>query len=453
MDEIKEKWDLILSTLKTEFKISDISFKTWFEPLKLHHIDEGKLYLECQEQMAVTYMTNKYTSALKIVIAEITSKEFDIVFIGPKDLPLYNKEESNDIFSNVNSSAKVAIDDDSGVNPKCTFDNFVVGDNSRFAHSAAVAVAENPGETFNPLFIYGGVGLGKTHLMHAIANYTRENNPHMKIKYVSSENFTNEVIENIRSGNMSDFRAKYRKIDVLLIDDIQFIIGKESTQLEFFNTFNELRDSGKQVIISSDKPPKDMETLEERISSRLECGLTADIGQPDFETRVAILRKKTEQNNMSLSDDVLTYIANNFKSNVRELEGALNKLRAYSMLSADTVITVEIAEQELKNLISPNGQKEITIQLIIEVVCDHFSIPLEAILSNRRTNDVATTRFIIMYLAKNYTNSSLKAIGGALGGKDHSSVSHGIDKIEKDIKVDSVLKSNIDAIIKKINPS
>lgn len=451
MDLIKQKWDIILNTIQTEFSISDVAINTWFKPLKLHHIDGDNLYLECMESLAVDYMTKKYTSALMTVIEEVTNHSYKISFIGPDAAGTYNKEESNNIIEEVKAKFSNNTVDESGINPKCTFDNFVVGGNSRFAHGAAVAVADNPGESYNPLFIHGGVGLGKTHLMHAIANYIRDYNPNMKIRYVSSEKFTNDLIESLQSSKMDDFRAKYRDLDVLLIDDIQFIIGKESTQNEFFHTFNELRGANKQIVISSDKPPKEMETLEERIRTRFQQGLTADIGQPDYETRMAILRKKIEHGEIEFNDEVIEYIATNFKSNVRELEGALNKLIAYSILT-NSEITLDIANDQLRDLINPNEKKELTIQSIIEVVCDHYQISIENILSKKRSTDVALPRMVIMYLASNYTDASQDAIGSSLGGRDHSTVIHGIRKIESGLKDDKDLQAHIEAILKKINP-
>ena len=315
-------------------------------------------------------------------------------------------------------------------------------------------MAESPGEVYNPLFIYGGVGLGKTHLMHSIAHFIQSTHPALKVLYVSSETFTNELIEAIRNGNnmaMSRFREKYRSMDVLLIDDVQFIIGKESTQEEFFHTFNELHVAKKQIILSSDRPPKEMETLEERIRSRFEWGLLADIGSPDYETRMAILRKKEELDGVSLDDAILNYIALNIKSNIRELEGALNKLVAYENL-VQTEITMEIAEKELQNIISPDIPLEVTPQLVVEVVAEHFGITMNQITSKSRSNDVAKPRQIAMYLCKNMTDASLETIGKAVGGRDHSTVVHGIKKVGDDISTDTSVERLVATIRKKINP-
>ena len=354
MEQIIEKWEEILRTVKEEHELTDISFKTWLEPLKVFDVKDNTLYiLVPDEQMGLNYITKKYTLPIKVAVAEIIGKDYEIEFVLPEQAKSMRTPKPM-AFVNTESIDK------SSLNPNYTFDTFVVGNNNKLAHAASLAVAESPGEVYNPLFLYGGVGLGKTHLMHSIAHFIQSNNPDVKILYVSSETFTNELIEAIRNGNntaMTKFREKYRNIDVLLIDDIQFIIGKESTQEEFFHTFNELYLAKKQIVISSDKPPKDMETLEERIRSRFECGLTADIGSPDYETRMAILRRKEEMDNFHLDDEILKYIATNIKSNIRELEGALNKLLAYSNLE-QTEITMEVAMKELQNIISPDKPRE-----------------------------------------------------------------------------------------------
>ena len=429
MDKIIEKWDEILNTVKQEYEISDVSFDTWIRPLEIFAIEGNTLYiLVPSEQMALSYISKKYLAPLRVAIVEITEIEYEIKFILP--------EEARTLKLNTKpAKATPAVTaDESNLNPNYTFDTFVVGNNNRFAHSASLAVAESPGEAYNPLYIYGGPGLGKTHLMHSIGHFILNQNPNAKVIYVTSEEFTNEVIESIRNGNassMTKFRDKYRKVDVLMIDDIQFIIGKESTQEEFFHTFNALQTQGKQIILTSDKPPKEMETLEERIRSRFEWGLMADIGVPDYETRMAILRKKAESDNFDIDDEVLSYIANNIKSNVRELEGALNKLLAYNNL-VHIPITMDIAEKELSNIITPDKPREITPQLIIEVVSEHYHISVDQMISKTRSSDVAKPRQIAMYLCKNMTESPLDTIGSLLGGRDHSTIIHGIKKVTEE---------------------
>ncbi|SES07315.1 chromosomal replication initiator protein DnaA [Lachnobacterium bovis] len=451
MDKILDKWNEILNTVKSEYEISDVSFDTWLRPLEPYGIMDNTLYiLVPSEPMALGYISKKYHLPLKTIIAEVTGTVFEVKFILPEQASQINpaSKVSKPIKNNVSIES-------SNLNPNYTFDTFVVGNNNRFAQSASLAVAESPGEAYNPLYIYGGPGLGKTHLMHSIGHFILEKNPTTKVLYVTSEEFTNEVIESIRNGNassMTKFRDKYRKVDVLMIDDIQFIIGKESTQEEFFHTFNALQTQGKQIILTSDKPPKEMETLEERIRSRFEWGLMADIGTPDYETRMAILRKKATNDNFNINDEILNFIANNIKSNVRELEGALNKLLAYNNLVHEE-ITMDIAQKELQNIITPDKPKEITPQLIIEIVAEHFQISLDQMISKSRSSDIAKPRQIAMYLCKNMTDIPLDTIGSLLGGRDHSTIIHGIKKITEEYDSNENIRNTIETIKKKINPN
>lgn len=451
MDKILEKWEEILQYVKKEHELSDISFDTWLKPLEVYSVEENLIYiLVPSEQIGISYLNKKYYLALRVAIAEILGIEYDIKFILPEDA-----KKIRSVNSKGPKTPEPEVSKRSNLNPNYTFDTFVVGSNNRFAQSASLAVAESPGEAYNPLYIYGGPGLGKTHLMHSIGHFILNQNPDAKVIYVTSEEFTNEVIESIRNGNassMTKFRDKYRKVDVLMIDDIQFIIGKESTQEEFFHTFNALQTQGKQIILTSDKPPKEMETLEERIRSRFEWGLMADIGVPDYETRMAILRKKAESDNFDIDDEVLSYIANNIKSNVRELEGALNKLLAYNNL-VHIPITMDIAEKELSNIITPDKPREITPQLIIEVVSEHFHISVDQMISKTRSSDVAKPRQIAMYLCKNMTDSPLDTIGSLLGGRDHSTIIHGIKKVTEDYDTNETTRTLIETIKKKINPN
>ena len=454
MDKILEKWNEILKTVKEEHELTDVSFDAWIRPLEVFAVEDNKLYiLVPSEQMGLSYISKKYYLPLKVAVAEIIGKEYEIEFILPdqaKNLSFKNKNK-NEIPNKINTLKN----ENSNLNPNYTFETFVVGNNNRFAQSASLAVAESPGEAYNPLYIYGGPGLGKTHLMHSIGHFILEQNPNTKVIYVTSEEFTYEVIESIRNGNassMTKFRDKYRTVDVLMIDDIQFIIGKESTQEEFFHTFNALQTQGKQIILTSDKPPKEMETLEERIRSRFEWGLMADIGVPDYETRMAILRKKAESDKFNIDDDILNYIATNIKSNIRELEGALNKLLAFNNLE-NTPITMEIAERELANIITPDKPREITPQLIIEVVSEHFHISVDQMISKNRSRDIAKPRQIAMYLCKNMTSSPLDAIGQLLGGRDHSTIIHGIRSVTDEYESNESTRDLIETIKKKINPN
>lgn len=455
MDILQEKWDDILYTVKSEHELSDMSFKTWLKTLEILSISDHKVsFLVPTGQMGIDYITKKYLIPLNVAIAEVTGTEYEIELLAPEQA---HNLENKKMFASVNHADNSANVENANLNPKYTFDTFVVGNNNKFAHAAALAVAESPGKMYNPLFIHGGAGLGKTHLMHAIAHFILEENPDKRVLYVTSETFTNELIEAIRNGNntaTTKFREKYRSVDVLLIDDIQFIIGKESTQEEFFHTFNHLHVSGKQIIISSDKPPKDIETLEARLRTRFEWGLIADISSPDYETRMAILRKKEELDGLEkyhIPDDVMQYIANNIKSNIRELEGSLNKLIALSNLE-NKKIDIPLAAEALKDMISPDNNREVTPELIIDIVSEHFNIPISELKGKKRNAEIVLPRQIIMYLCRTLTDTPLKAIGAILGGKDHASVNHGVKKIENELKTDEALNNTVNIIKKKINP-
>ena len=454
MDILKEKWDQILQTVKVEHELSDISFKTWLQPLQLHEItDTTVTILVPNEQMAIDYISKKYTFPLKVAIAECTGKEYNIEFILPEQAAA--QLEAKKKVAAVNNVDNSVLAERAGLNPKYTFDTFVVGNNNKFAHAASLAVAESPGKMYNPLFIQGGAGLGKTHLMHSIAHFVLNQNPEKKVLYVTSETFTNELIDAIRNGNntaMTKFREKYRSVDVLLIDDIQFIIGKEATQEEFFHTFNDLHGNKKQIIISSDKPPKDIVTLEARLRSRFEWGLIADISSPDFETRMAILHKKEENDGYNIDNEVIKYIAMHIKSNIRELEGALNKLVALSNLEKRE-ITVELAEEALKDIVSPDEKKEVTPALIVNTVAEHFHVSVDDIRSNKRNNEIVVPRQIAMYLCNTMTSVGLKKIGSEIGGRDHSTVLHGSKKISDELKTSDDMRKTIEILQKKISPS
>ena len=454
MDILKEKWDQILQTVKVEHELSDISFKTWLQPLQLHEItDTTVTILVPNEQMAIDYISKKYTFPLKVAIAECTGKEYNIEFILPEQAAA--QLEAKKKVAAVHTVDNSVLAERAGLNPKYTFDTFVVGNNNKFAHAASLAVAESPGKMYNPLFIHGGAGLGKTHLMHSIAHFVLNQNPEKKVLYVTSETFTNELIDAIRNGNntaMTKFREKYRSVYVLLIDDIQYIIVKEATQKEFFHTFNDLHGNKKQIIISSDKPPKDIVTLEARLRSRFEWGLIADISSPDFETRMAILHKKEETDGYNIDNEVIKYIAMHIKSNIRELEGALNKLVALSNLEKRE-ITVELAEEALKDIVSPDEKKEVTPALIVNTVAEHFHVSVDDIRSNKRNNEIVVPRQIAMYLCNTMTSVGLKKIGSEIGGRDHSTVLHGSKKISDELKTSDDMRKTIEILQKKINPS
>ncbi len=448
MNVIEEHWEEILNHVIVEHEVSKVSYETWLQPLKIYDFQDDTVTILANEPMTINYIQKKYAFLIKVAIAEITGLKCELKFIVPANLRDSESENTDNQKTNLNLER-------ANLNPRYTFSTFVVGKNNNFAHAASLAVAESPGEIYNPLFIYGGVGLGKTHLMHSIAHFILEKDPEKKVLYVTSETFTNEVIENIRSGNntaMSKFREKYRNIDVLLIDDIQFIIGKESTQEEFFHTFNDLHGAGKQIIISSDKPPKEMSTLEERLKSRFEWGLIADISSPDYETRMAILRKREELDGYKIDDEVIQYIASNVKSNIRELEGALNIVVAFSNLNKRE-INLDAAKEALKNIISPDEKRIITPEFIINTVCEHFHISESDLKGSKRNADIVFPRQIAMYLCREMTQTQYKEIGNIMGGRDHSTVIHGCDKIHDDLKYSENTRNILEVLIKKINPN
>lgn len=466
MDYLLEHWDDILSIVKSEHDITDVSFKTWLKPLTIHSISGNTLRIlvptDQMGSMAVDYISKKYYFPLKVAIAEFTGNEYEIEFLLPEqaqELELSEAQSKNNTAadpSRTEEKEKTVRPARIGLDPRYTFDTFVVGNNNKFAHAAALAVAESPGNVYNPLFIYGDAGLGKTHLMHSIAHFILDRSPEKKVLYVTSETFTNELIDSIRNGNntaMTKFREKYRSLDVLLIDDIQFIIGKESTQEEFFHTFNELYGNKKQIIISSDKPPKDIETLESRLRSRFEWGLIADISSPDFETRMAILHRKEQNDGYNIDKQVIEYIAMNIKSNIRELEGALNKVVAESRLGEGQEINIELAQKALRDIISPDAHREITCSYIIGIVADHFHLTVKDINGNKRSSNISFPRQIAMYLCNTMTDIGSKQIGQEMGGKDHSTVIHGVRRITEELERNDSLKKTIDLLKKKIDPA
>ena len=446
---IENNWENIKENVRNEYDIADISFDTWIRPLKFKSIENDTVSIIIPEDraQAINYITKKYKTYFVVTITEMTDHNIDVNFILEDDAKNEEVIIKEKIY-NINSENANLIS-------KYRFDTFVVGNNNKFAHSAALAVADSPGEAYNPLYLYGGSGLGKTHLMHSIGHFILDQDPNKKVLYVTSENFTNEVINAIRSGNsskMNEIREKYRSVDVLLIDDVQYIIGKDATQQEFFNTFNELHSAGKQIIISSDKPPQDMETLEERFRTRFQWGLTADIQAPDYETRMAILKKYSENYGKEIDNAVFEYIAENITSNIRELEGAYNKLIAYSRLNKID-ISMDIVEEALKDIINPNQVKEITPENIISVVAEHFNLTSDDIRSKRKTADLVLPRQICMYLCKELTQEPLQEIARALNKKDHTTIIYGINKISDSVKVDKNLLNKIEIIKKKISPS
>lgn len=450
-DSIRENWNLIKENIRKEYELSNISYSTWIEPLSLYKVDDDNIsiIIPTEKAHAINYISNKYTSFFQVTITEMMERDCSISFILEKDI-----ENELNLENSSKKSGYNILYERANLNPKYTFDTFVVGNNNKFAHSAALAVAETPGTTYNPLYIYGGAGLGKTHLMHSIGRFILEANNNMKVLYVTSEQFTNEVIDSIRSGNaatMTKLREKYRTVDVLMIDDIQFIIGKDSTQEEFFHTFNVLHSARKQIVLSSDKPPKEMETLEERFRSRFEWGLIADIQPPDYETKVAILLKNAENYEKKINNAIFEYIATNIQSNIRELEGAFNKIIAFSKINKIPLdeMTMAYAEDALKDVIYPSKSKEITTDLILNIVAEHFDVTSKDIQSQKRNAEFVIPRQVYMYLCRELIETPLTNIAKTLGKKDHTTIIHGIKKIEEEMKYNEELKNKIN-IIKNI---
>jgi len=445
---VSKNWDAILEMLKNDFEIKPVLFKTFIEPLKVYDEDDENVTILLDDdvyQHYDSYIKEKFYTFIKNSIEAVTGKSYNLNFISKEDLESYDteKSENNQLIERAASA---------NLNPNYTFDTFVVGPNNDFIAAAAKAVAKDPNTDWNPLFIYGGVGLGKTHLMHSIAHSILENQKDARVLYVTSEQFTNEVIESIKEGVLAStkLRKKYRNIDALLIDDIQFVIGKERTEEEFFHTFNDLYQAGKRIIISSDRPPKDFTNIEDRIKSRFGNGMMAEINPPDYETRMAILKKRCELEHEHLSDEILDYIATNVNSNIRELEGAYKKVTALNKLvNVNTEATLDIAKNALKDIINPNVKNVITIDNIIDVVASHYELSIDQICSANRSSNVAYPRQIAMYLCKQLTPASLKEIAAKLGKKDHSTILHGIKKIEEDL--DDEKKANKNDLSNKLD--
>jgi len=470
MEEIIQNWEQIKEMLQHNFDIFANSYETFIKPMKVYDVKDNVITITLPDALSensITFIKNKYDIWLKTCIEEITKKSYEINYILEKDKNLgvssyYNVHQNNDVSQNVTQDDfdETFLTDNNdnnypntNLNEKYTFDTFVNGDNSKFAYSAAMAIAEKPGNEYNPLFIYGGPGLGKTHLMQSVGNYIVSTNPNARVIYITSEAFTNELISAIRQKNQDKFKEKYRNVDVLLIDDIQFISDKTQTQEEFFHTFNNLYGDNKQIVITSDRPPKEIEKLTDRLRTRFEMGLLADISSPKYETRVAILHKKAADAGCVISDDIIHYIANNLTSNVRELEGALIKVIALSKLNLDDEITLETAKDALKSIISPSNVLVITPQLILSEVSNHYNISTDDILSKKRNADIVNARHVTMFLCKSMTNCTMVHIGQFLGNRDHATVKHGCDKIENDIKNDKALYNSIDSIKRKLLPA
>lgn len=440
MDQFEELWGKVLSM--AEQKISKPSFDTWLKSTKMIDFKKDVVTIAASNSFTRDWLDTHYVPLIADIMNELMGEELTIRFVVPKDTD--QEEDFPTVKPSVRNRTDNSNDNTPGMlNPKYTFDTFVIGSGNRFAHAASLAVAEAPARAYNPLFIYGGVGLGKTHLMHAIGHYVLEQNPSAKVVYLSSEKFTNEFINSIRDNKAVEFRNKYRNVDVLLIDDIQFLAGKESTQEEFFHTFNTLHEELKQIIISSDRPPKEIPTLEDRLRSRFEWGLITDISPPDLETRIAILKKKAKADGLiDIPDEVMNYIANQIDSNIRELEGALIRVVAYSSL-VNQDVTSDLASEALKDIMPNARPKALTILDIQKAVGEHFHVRLEDFSAKKRTRSVAFPRQVAMYLSREMTDFSLPKIGDEFGGRDHSTVIHAHEKIVKMLKDDHSLQQDI----------
>ena len=438
MEELYKVWENIKNKTKNEYDMTDAAYRTFINPLVIDSIEGNTVYImipfEEDEGIGIDYYSKKYKTPLEVAMEELTGNQYSIVFINHISL-------SKDTIKPVSSYYNV-----SNLNDKYTFETFIVGKNNRFAHSAALAVAENPGMEFNPLFLYGNSGVGKTHLMHAIGNYILKIDPTKKVLYSTSEAFTNEVIKNIRENSTYKLREKYRNVDCLLLDDIQFLINKEATQDEFFNTFNELQSENKAIVLSSDKQPKDIEEISERLRTRFQQGLTASIEAPDYETRVAILQRYSDINNIYLSNEIIDYIATNIKNNIRELEGAFNKLKALHINNID--LNMEVVKSSVSEYVTVSENKKLSMKEIIDVVCNYYNIPVEEINSTKRDHSITHPRQVATWLCRNLTDNSQTAVGKAVGNRDHSTVINSINKINIELSSNSETKKEIEDIKK-----
>ncbi|MCI8342634.1 MAG: chromosomal replication initiator protein DnaA [Firmicutes bacterium] len=439
MEDLTNLWSKTLEIL--EGALDALSINTWINPLKPVQIDGNDIYIKAENDFMKGLVENRYSNLIKNAVNQVSQKNYNIVIISSENSNTPEIKENNTLIAEAGLAANL--------NPRYVFESFVVGNSNRMAHAASLAVAEAPAKAYNPLFLYGNVGLGKTHLMHSIAHYILNKNPNTKVLYVTSETFTNELINAIRNNKNEEFRNKYRNIDVLLIDDIQFIAEKVSTQEEFFHTFNALHSANKQIILSSDRSPKDINPLEERLRSRFAGGLIADIQPPDIETRIAILRNKANHEGYIVSDKALSHIAKYIQSNIRELEGALTRVMMYASLT-NSEVTTEFVENSLQ-VYGDKKQKQITASSIIDVISSYYNISSSDVRGSKKPKNIAYPRQIAMYLCRKMLDISLKEVGDEFGGRDHTTVLHAEKKIESDLqKNDSELKKDIEELKKRI---
>ncbi|MCK1977537.1 chromosomal replication initiator protein DnaA [Jeotgalicoccus huakuii] len=446
MSSLNSIWEKVLEEIKSNHNIQNVTFQTWFKNTELVDLNTSYAVIKADSDFQREWLNTQYKSIIEDSIYSSIGEKVtvQIVIKGDETTPMVSEEKNTQQESIKTAPIHHAL------NEQHTFDTFVIGNGNRFSHAASLAVAEAPAKAYNPLFIYGGVGLGKTHLMHAIGNFVLENRPNAKVVYLSSEKFTNEFINSIRDNKTEEFRNKYRNVDVLLIDDIQFLAGKESTQEEFFHTFNSLHENNKQIVISSDRTPKEIPTLEDRLRSRFEWGLMTDVTPPDLETRIAILRKKCEEENVEIPNEAMIYIANHIHTNIRELEGALTRVAAYAKIS-NQPMTPEVVSEALKDLVTTTQTKRITVQDIQLAVSEYYGIHIDELSSKKRTKSIAFPRHVAMYLSRELTDNSLPKIGEVFGGRDHTTVIHAHEKISKLVAEDELFNSELKEIESKLN--
>jgi len=437
---ISETWSDCLDVFKNE--VTPIAFSTWFSPIVPLEAQKDKVILSVDNELSKDMLEKRFIEIVKSALYTVTKNIYEVeIVVGGQKNNIQKKEN----VQNPRSAQLIPF----AANPKYTFDNFVVGNSNKFAHAASLAVAESPATAYNPLFLYGGAGLGKTHLMHAIANYAKESNPDLNVVYVSSEKFTNDMINAIRDDQRNEFRDKYRSVDLLLVDDVQFIGGKESTQEEFFHTFNALHDANKQIVLTSDRSPKEISTLSERLRTRFYWGLISDIQPPDYETRIAILKKKAQDENIFIPSEILSFIAERIKANIRELEGALTRIISFAKIT-DREISIDLANEALKQFIPDQNVIKITAKRVMESAAKYYNLMVSDITGKVKTKNIATARQVAMYLCRELTDLSYPAIGQEFGGKDHTTVMYAADKISKDMEKDETLKKEIVYLIKDI---
>lgn len=455
--ELSQVWRQCLEVLERQLPKSSI--ENWLRTTKPVAVVDDTIIVGVQGEFAKDRLESRYGHLLRQALKELTQRNMNLKFVSNPNLI---EDSTPELTGGQNGTAvqpamprpapmPTAIPEGLAkpLNPRYTFETFVVGNSNRFAHAASLAVAETPARAYNPLFIYGGVGLGKTHLMHAIGHFVCSQNPHTRVAYISTETFTNEFINALRDNSTLEFQNKYRHVDVLLIDDIQFLAGKERTQEEFYHTFNAIHEANKQIVISSDRPPKEIPTLEDRLRSRFEWGLICDIQAPDLETRIAILRKKAQIESLDVPDEVMSYIATNIERNIRELEGALTRVVAYSAMMRSPV-TTDLAMYALKDILPPHRPRQVTIDAIKQVVAEHYNIRLQDFEVRNRTRSVAFPRQIAMYLSREMTDSSLPKIGEEFGGRDHTTVIHACDKIAEDMRHDPAFAATVEQLVARI---